>query len=65
MFDKRHALVAGLLVLGAPALAQAPSYRVVVHKDHPAASIERKELANIFLGMKTKWDLINPAHAGL
>ena len=51
----RKALASLLVVLAAPLTAAAQNYRVVVHKDHPTDSIERKELASIFLGMKTKW----------
>lgn len=52
----RKLAAAAVLVVFAPLGVAAQTYRVVVHKDHPATSIERKELANIFLGMKTKWE---------
>ena len=53
----RNMAVAGLLmVLVAPLGAAAQGYLVVVHKDHPTDNIDRKALANIFLGIKRKWD---------
>jgi len=56
MSGRKLALAGLLTVLAAPLGAAAQNYRVIVHKDHPTDSIERKELANIFLGIKRKWD---------
>ena len=56
MSGRKLAFAGLLMVLAAPSGALAQKYRVVVHQDHPTNSIERKDLANIFLGIRTKWD---------
>lgn len=47
--------LAVLLAAAAPAAAQDPGYKVVVHPSNPGAVIRKPMLAGIFLGKNQRW----------
>ena len=63
MFLGATSLCLGTFVRSDPASAASTTYRVIVHPDNPAHSIQRTFLANAFLKKVTKWpdgETINP-----
>ena len=64
---QRRAALAVLLALsliagGWAAAAQAPGFRVIVHPENPALSVERAFLADAFLKKTTRWSGDQPIY---
>jgi ABC-type phosphate transport system substrate-binding protein len=49
-------LIAGFaLAAGAPAIAESPAFRVIVHPANPAAKLDKQFVADAFLKKRTRW----------